>query len=98
MHIGIKWFNDQFNVLLCGAKDRDPFLTVKGCRIVNGSKGAFVSWPAKRQENGKYWQHCYASEAFAQAVLEAAQAEARVEQAPPPPARKRAQADDDIPF
>lgn len=76
MHINIVWHKDQFNVELCGAQGREPFLSIKGCRIVNGSKGAFVSWPSRKMDNGKYWNHCYASEAFAQAVLEAAQATA----------------------
>lgn len=79
MHIGIVWHNDQFNVELCGAQGREPFLTVRGCRIVNGSKGAFVSWPSRKMDNGKYWNHCYASDAFGQAVLEAAQASSRDE-------------------
>jgi DNA-binding cell septation regulator SpoVG len=73
MHIGIEWFEGkypQFNVSLAGSPDRDPFLTIKGCRIVDGSKGQFVSWPAtKNEKTGKYWSHVWGSDAFAEKVL-----------------------------
>jgi DNA-binding cell septation regulator SpoVG len=87
----------QFNVALASAPGKEPFLTVKGCRIVDGSKGPFVSWPAtKNQSTGKYWNHVWASEAFAAAVLAKAQ-ESQPRQAP----RRAAAPDtgmDDIPF
>ena len=73
MHISIEWFDGkfpQFNVSLAGAPDREPFLTIKGCRIVDGAKGRFISWPAtKNEKTGKYWNHVWAGEAFAAAVL-----------------------------
>lgn len=73
MHIGIEWHGDNFNVNLSSAEGREAFLSVKGCRIVNGRNGDFVSWPAKKNEQtGKYWNHCYASDAFNAAVLEKA--------------------------
>jgi DNA-binding cell septation regulator SpoVG len=75
MHIGIEWHGDNFNVNLSSSPDKDAFLQVKGCRIVAGRNGDFVSWPAKKNEQtGKYWNHCYASDAFNAAVLEKAQA------------------------
>jgi DNA-binding cell septation regulator SpoVG len=100
MHIAIKWFEGdrpQFNVALASKEDRDPFLEIKGVRIVNGSKGEFVSWPAtKNEKTGKFWNHCYGSDAFNEAVLEAARA------AMPKPAGRPtktvAPEDDDIPF
>lgn len=101
MHIGIEWFAGkypQFNVSLASAEGREPFLVVKGCRIVDGAKGAFVSWPAtKNEKTGKYWNHCYASEPFSSAVL----AEAEKTMPREEPKRGRAQAameDDDVPF
>ncbi len=71
MQITIEHHNDQFNVVLASAAGKEPFLTVKGCRLVSGRNGDFVSWPARKLESGKYWQHCYASEAFNAAVLAA---------------------------
>jgi DNA-binding cell septation regulator SpoVG len=73
MHIKIEHFagaKPQFNVAVSSAEGREPFLTVKGCRIVDGSKGPFISWPAtKNESSGKYWNHVWASEAFAASVM-----------------------------
>ena len=94
----------QFNVSLSSAEGKEPFLVIKGCRIVDGSKGQFVSWPATKKDDGRYWNHVWASEGFAQAVLNAA----TESQAKPPPrarddaarARQTRPADDfdDVPF
>lgn len=74
MHITIEIHGEQFNVNLHSKEGAENFLSIKGCRIVNGSKGDFVSWPAtKNQNTGKYWNHCWASEKFAEAVLREAQ-------------------------
>lgn len=96
MKIGIEWFEGerpQFNVTLASGEGKDPLLTIKGCRIVDGQKGAFVSWPAKKLDSGKYWNHVYASEAFAVAVLQEAQ-KTRTKQAP----KGRAVEDEAPPF
>ena len=99
MHITVEWFSGekpQFNVSLASRQGAEPFLTIKGCRIVEGAKGAFVSWPATRnQSTGKYWNHVYGSEAFNAHVMKVAN-ESR-----PSPARKtptRMDEDDDVPF
>lgn len=93
MEIIITWHNDQFNVELASHAGAEPFLSIKGCRIANGSKGEFVSWPAtKNQGTGKWWNHVWASDKFADVVLSKA-----AESAPsrrPPPSRQR---DDDPP-
>jgi DNA-binding cell septation regulator SpoVG len=94
MHISIEWFKGkypQFNVSLASAEGREPFLVIKGCRIVDGSKGSFVSWPAtKNEKTGKYWNHVYASDAFAAKVLE--------EAALSKPGKSRRDADSAVPF
>jgi len=100
MHIDIIWQDSgkfpQFNVALCKVQGAEPFLTVKGCRIVQGSKGEFVSWPAtKNEKTGKYWSHVWAGEAFAAHILTLAKA------ALPKTARgtsRPADDDDQIPF
>jgi DNA-binding cell septation regulator SpoVG len=91
MKIVIEHHHDQFNVTLASKEGAQPFLTIRGCRIVDGSKGRFVSWPARKLDNGKYWNHVYASDAFVDAVIRAYD-----ESAPKP--RKHAANDDDIPF
>lgn len=71
MKIGIEHHNDQFNVTLTSSGGSEPFLTVKGCRIIQGQNGPFVSWPARKLDSGKYWNHVYASRAFGDAVVAA---------------------------
>lgn len=89
MEITIEHHGDNFNINLHGAPGAEPFLSIKGCRIVEGSKGPFISYPSRKQDNGKYWQHVYGGEKFNAAVLKKAQQEK-------PPARTGR--DDDIPF
>lgn len=72
MKVSVQWYDKQFNVLLASGEGKEPFLTIKGCRIVEGNKGEFVSWPARKMDDGKWWNHVYSSEAFGQAVIEEA--------------------------
>ena len=81
------------NVAIASADGKTPFLTIKDVRVINGTKGDFVSWPARKSEDGKWWPYCYAVEAFNSAVL-AAFAEAAKASKP----TKQAQDDEDIPF
>ena len=99
MEIRIAWHDSgkypSFNVELAGAAGADAFLVIKGCRIMNSDKGDWISWPAtKNERTGKWWNHVYAGEKFAAAVLQKAQA------ALPKTARPAAKPDDDdqIPF
>ena len=77
MKITVNWIagdRPQFNVSLSSAPGKEAFLDIKGCRIVDGAKGPFVSWPAtKNEKTGKWWNHCYGSEAFNDAVMAEAQ-------------------------
>ena len=76
MHISIEHIDGKypsFNVALHAKEGVEPFLVVKGCRIVDGPKGKFVSGPAtKNATTNKYWNHTYFSDKFSQAVLEKA--------------------------
>lgn len=90
MKITIEHHDNQFNVSLYGRED-EPFLTIKGCRIANGRNGEFVSWPATKKDGGKWWQHVYASQAFADAVFQ--QYRATKQQ----PAKRPRADDDDLP-
>ena len=89
-HTGKKY--PEFTVHLASKEGADPFLSIRGVRIVKGSKGDFLSWPAKKLDSGKYWNHCWASDKFAAAVME----EARASQ--PEQEEKNAPVDDDLPF
>ena len=77
MEISVKWFDGQypsFNVNL--SANGDDFLSIKGCRIMNGSKGEFVAYPStKNEKTGKYWNHAWGSDRFNEAVLKKALAE-----------------------
>ena len=76
MHITIEHIEGKypsFNVAVSSVEGKEPFIVIKGCRIANGTKGPFVSWPAtKNEKTGKWWNHVYASEAFAQVVYQEA--------------------------
>jgi DNA-binding cell septation regulator SpoVG len=79
MKISIKHFPGQypsFNVSLSTKEGMEPFIEIKGCKIMSGSNGEFVSWPSRKLDSGKYWNHVYASNAFNEAVLKAAKVEA----------------------
>lgn len=96
MKISIKHFGQQFNVALSSKEGAEPFLEIKGCRIASGSNGEFVSWPATKKEDGTWWRHAYASEAFGAIVL----AEAKKAKPAKPAPRRPSRDDDDssIPF
>lgn len=101
MDIRIEHFDGKypsFNVAIASAPGKQEFLSIKGCRIVKGNKGEFVSWPATKNENtGKYWHHVWANEAFSEAVLKAAQ-ESKPAKAAPQRQQRSAEIDSDIPF
>ena len=72
MEITIKHFDGQypsFNIALHGAPGAEPFLEIKGCKLVSGANGEFISYPSRKQENGKYWNHVYGGEKFNAAVI-----------------------------
>jgi DNA-binding cell septation regulator SpoVG len=100
MKITIEHHGEQFNVSLTGSGE-EPFLVVKGCRIVQGQNGPFVSWPSRKLDSGKYWQHVYVSRAFGDAVLSAYN-KSKAAEAPPvrkaPPKAAPADFEDSIPF
>lgn len=96
-NITITWHGDQFNVELSSKPGQEAFLSIKGCRIVDGTKGPFVSYPAtKNATTGKWWNHAWGSDAFNAVVLSKAQ-----EAMPKAPSRRQAAPVDDdssIPF
>lgn len=77
MHVSVKWFDGKypsFNLNLHSKEGEPEFLSIKGCRIVQGQNGDFVSFPSTKNDSGKYWNHAWANEKFANHVLEIANA------------------------
>lgn len=104
MKVSIQMHGDQFNVQLSAAAGQDHFLAIKGCRIVQGKEGPFVSFPARLQDSGKWWNHVWASEGFQAAILKAHN-EAAAKENKPAKAKAKAKPaatvetdDDDISF
>ena len=91
----------SFNLILRTGAGKDPFMIVRGCRIVQGQNGEFISYPSRKQDDGKYWNHVYGSKEFNDIVLSAAH---KAEKAAPAPAKQAPAGnsvqdmDDDIPW
>ncbi len=91
MEIKIEHFAGQypsFNIMLHSGQNAEPFLTIKGCKIIEGQNGPFISYPARKQGNGKYWNHVYGGERFNEAVIKKAR-ESQEQRRPPPPKTER---------
>ena len=113
MKITIEHHGERFNVALSNG-DKDPFLVIKGCRVIQGAKGPFVSGPAEKKKTGDgWWNHTFMSPEFQAAVIEACYSDAppKAPKAPPRNAYQEAKGraapggrqqldpiDDDIPF
>lgn len=98
MEVSVKWFDGaypSFNLILASAAGKDPFIEIKGCKIMDGKNGPFVSYPSRKLDSGKYWNHVYGSDAFNAVVLSKAQ-----ESMPKAQSRRQAPEDDgsSIPF
>jgi DNA-binding cell septation regulator SpoVG len=75
MKITATWFPGKypsFNLGLHTTEDSEEFLSIKGCRIVEGDKGPFVAYPYSKKPDGNYWRHAWGSNAFNEAVLKIA--------------------------
>lgn len=101
MFISVKWFDGKypsFNINISKQEGEDEFLSIKGCRLVNGKDGEFVAMPStKNEQTGKYWNHAWANERFTAHVLKLAQASKPDSQ----PAKQKPSFDDagdDIPW
>ena len=98
MEIKIEWKEGKypsFNVMVCSAPGRDPFITIRGCSIKSGAKGEFIGYPARKQDDGKYFNYIYASDAFNKLVIE------KAKEALPKPTSRGGDFDDlenDVPF
>jgi hypothetical protein len=59
-----------YDVMLASGEGKEPFLTIKDCKIVEGSKGQFVGFPS-RKDGEKWWPMVYGSDAFQVEVIRA---------------------------
>jgi DNA-binding cell septation regulator SpoVG len=87
-----------YDVMIASKEGAEPFITVKDCKLVEGSKGPFVSFPARKDAKDKWWPMVYGSDAFQGAVIAemrkaAPDTRTLSERRPKPPV-----VDDDIPF
>lgn len=76
MDIQVVWKEGKypsFNLGIASKPGGKPFIEIKGCKLVDGQKGTFVSYPARKQEDGKYWNHVWAADAFNEVVIKKAQ-------------------------
>jgi hypothetical protein len=60
-----------YTIRLATAEGRAPFLEIKDCRLIEGGKGRFVSFPARKDDKDKWWPHVYASDAFQVELIKA---------------------------
>ena len=100
MEISIEWRDGKypsFNVSLASKAGVDPFITIKGCSIIQGSKGEFVKYPSKKMDNGNWFNYIYANEKFNSVVLEKAKA-AQVTRTKAPAGKAVQDMEDDIPW
>lgn len=69
MIIKIDWHDKNFNVNLHSKEGTDAFLSIKGCRIMQGKESEFISFPSRKLDSGKYWNHVWGSDKFQAAVI-----------------------------
>ena len=75
MHVTVTWHDKNFNVDIAASEQREAFLSIKGCRLVESSKGPFVSFPSRKNEaTGKYWNHVWANASFQDEIVRLAKA------------------------
>jgi DNA-binding cell septation regulator SpoVG len=96
LNISVKWSDSGKTFTVNLGSDRGDFLAIKGCRIASGKNGDFVSWPSKKMDDGKYFNYAWASEAFANAVLD--KAEESMPRKNERPSHGLGSTDDDVPF
>lgn len=85
MEVKVEWKEGKypsFNVMVSSQAGKDPFITIRGCKIIQGQKGEFVSYPARKQDDGKYFNYIYCTDVFNRIVLEKANTSKPVESKP----------------
>jgi len=91
MNITIEPFEKSFNINFHRKEGEEAFLSIKGCRIMQGAKGPFLSFPATKLNTGKWINHAWCDDKFQSAVMQ------MVDKPRPKPPKPQAD-DDSIPF
>ena len=93
MEVTVEIHDKSFNVNIASKPGAEAFMSIKGCRIANGSKGEFVSWPStKNESSGKWWSHVWANDKFGAVVL------SKYHEATKKPGKASQDDDQDIPY
>ena len=76
MHISIEHFQGtypSFNINIHSEEGAEAFLSIKGCSIKDSAKGPFISYPARKKDDGTWWKHVWASDKFNSSIIKKAQ-------------------------
>ena len=101
MKVSIEWSKSgkTFSVNIAKKEGEDAFLSIKGCSIREYEGKEFVSWPATKMDDGKWFRYAWANDAFVSHVVELANKGRTSEKPASAPPKKNTIPDDDlIPF
>jgi hypothetical protein len=79
MHITIEHHEGKypsFNINLHSEEGSEAFLSIKGCSIKNSAKGDFISYPARKKDDGTWWKHVWGNEKFNARIVKLASSSA----------------------
>jgi DNA-binding cell septation regulator SpoVG len=63
-----------YTVSLASSAGKEPFMSIKDCKLIEGSKGAFVGFPSRKDDKDKWWPMVWANDAFQVEVVKAMRA------------------------
>ena len=58
---GVNNYSDDVTFFNLHVKSEIGDITIYGCRVVSGSKGDFISFPSRKGDDGKYYNHIFVS-------------------------------------
>ena len=79
----------SFNINLHSEEGSEAFLSIKGCSIKDSAKGPFISYPARKKDDGTWWKHVWGNDKFNASIIKKA-----AQSAPPKEAKKKEVLDD----
>ena len=63
----------SFNINLHSEEGAEAFLSIKGCSIKDSAKGPFISYPARKKDDGTWWKHVWGNDKFNASIIKKAQ-------------------------
>ena len=63
----------SFNINLHSEEGAEAFLSIKGCSIKDSAKGQFISYPARKKDDGTWWKHVWGNDKFNASIIKKAQ-------------------------